>query len=82
MKTPDVPGDDGTLLTPEWFHIPARKRPFTPSELAPYLAVCPMTIVRMIRDGHLRALPLPGGGYKIPYKAILEFFLRQQGADN
>jgi excisionase family DNA binding protein len=81
VSSGEEPPDATVLLTPEDFGIP-RRRCFTPTELAPYLMTSPMTVVRMIRDGCLRALPLPGGGYKIPYIEIVHFFMRQQGAMN
>lgn len=82
-KVPDCaePVDASTLLTPDDFGIPHR-RCFTPPELAPYLMVSADTIIRLIQDGELRALPLRGGTYKIPWIEICHFFMRQQGALN
>jgi excisionase family DNA binding protein len=79
-NTPDVPVPAHVLLTPDWFDIPKR-RCFTPSELAPYFMTCPRTITRMIEDGSLRAVKV-GAVWKIPYREIVHFFLRMQGAMN
>lgn len=85
-----APVDATVLLTPDDFDIPHRKC-FTPSELARYLMTDAKTIIRLIEDGQLRALPLRcararGGrrrvSYKIPWIEIVHFFLRQQGAMN
>jgi excisionase family DNA binding protein len=67
------------LLTPGEFGIPARARPFTPTELARYFYTDAKTVIRMIEDGILRALELRRGTYRIPYIEIVYFFMRQQG---
>jgi hypothetical protein len=71
-----------TVLMPADFGIPHRKN-FTPSELAPYLSICAKTVHRMIADEILLALPMRDGSEpKIPYSAVLHFFLKQQGVMN
>lgn len=79
-NTPPTPVPAHVFLTPDDFGIPKR-RCFTPTELAPYFMTCPKTIMRMVEDGILRALPLRDGGeVKIPYIEVVHFFMRQQGA--
>ena len=77
---PQEPVDSGVLLTPEDFGIPHR-RCFTPSELAPYFVVSSRTIVRLIEEGSMRAVPV-GRDYKIPWIEIANWLMRQQGALN
>lgn len=76
--TPATPVAADVLLTPQDFDIPKRKRPFTPTELAPHFGVCAKTIERMIDDGSLRGLRVRGV-YKIPYRELEYYFMRQQG---
>lgn len=78
--TPDTPVPAHVLLTPEDFDIP-QKRCFTPGELAPIFLVCSRTITRMIEDGQLRAVKV-GTVYKIPYREVVNWFLKAQGAMN
>lgn len=89
-NTPPVPLDESILLTPDWFDIPKR-RCFTPSELARYFLTDAKTITRLIEEGVLRAFPFRISEfedgerrvmYKIPYRAIVEYFERMQNSAN
>jgi hypothetical protein len=78
----DIEASGRMVLMPADFGIPER-RCFTPTELAPFLYICPKTVQRMIDDEILLALPMRERGEpKIPYSAVVYYFLRQQGAMN
>lgn len=74
------PVDTGAPLSPDDFGIP-HARCFAPGQLAPYFRVSARTIIRMCDDGKLDAIRI-GAEYRIPYIAIVRYFLRQQGAFN
>lgn len=89
-NTPPVPESAHVLLTPDSFDIPQR-RCFTPSELAHYFMTDAASIIRLIEDGSLGALPFRitfdrhgqrRVTWKIPYRAVAEYFARMQGAMN
>ncbi|HXG58135.1 MAG TPA: excisionase family DNA-binding protein [Thermoanaerobaculia bacterium] len=80
-QAPDYdPAGADVPLSPDDFDIP-KKRSFSPAEFGRYVGVCERTIVREIEDGKLRALRVRAG-YRIPYREIACYFLRQQGAMN
>lgn len=82
--TPPVPAAD-VFLTPADFDIPNQREPFTPKEIAGYLRVTSREIIGLIESGQLRALPVHRGErntYRVPYREIAAFFMRQQGAMN
>lgn len=83
--TPEVPVPADVLLTPADFDIPNQREPFTPKEIAGYLRVTSREIIGLIESGQMRALPVHRGErttYRVPYREIAAFFLRQQGAMN
>jgi hypothetical protein len=88
-ETPPTPAEAGRL-TPDWFDIP-KVRCFTPAELARYFATDAKSITRLIEEGWLEAFPFrithPKNGenrvsWKIPYRAVVQYFARMQGAMN
>jgi excisionase family DNA binding protein len=81
-ETPYTPEPTSAPLTPEYFGIVPRKRPFSPSELAQCLAVSSESIINLIREGKLRAIELHRGTYRIPYREVRDFFMRQCGIYN
>lgn len=84
-STPEVPVPAHVLLTPDWFDIPERGGPFAPKELAGYLRVSADSIVGLIESGDLLAFPVHLGTrttWRIPYRAVALYFLKQQGSQN
>jgi hypothetical protein len=66
-------------------------RCFTPTELAHYFMTDAKSIARLIEEGWLEAFPFrithPKNGddrvtWKIPYRAVVEYFARMQNTRN